>query len=57
MEPLSGHVDPVADLFVTWGFRIVIAIIFICLFWLFFSMTKSREELEKEFTGDDKEED
>lgn len=56
MEPLSGPIDPMADWVTLWGFRVILGALFVCLFVYLFRMTLSKEELEKEITGDDEKE-
>lgn len=57
MEPTTGPIDPIAAWYVTWGFRIWIACMLLLLFYAVFKRTKTKDQLEKEFTGDEQEED
>lgn len=58
MEPLTGPIDPALDWYITWGFRLTVGCLILLLFYAVFNRTLTKDQLEKELTGDeDKEED
>ena len=57
MEPTNGPIDPIADWYVMWSFRIWVACLILLLFYAVFKRTKTKDQLERELTGDEQEED
>lgn len=55
MEQWTQSTDPSIEWAITWGFRIFVAVLCLLALRALFNRTLSKEDLEKELTGEDKE--